>query len=382
MTTSIHLEPATTAHLNALLNIEYQCFESDRISKRSFQRFIHSSHADLQIAIHEGKCVGYALVLYRRGTSLARLYSLAVLSQVQHQGVGLALVKRIQNNAQLYGCHFLRLEVDCNNQAAIHLYQKLGFHEIDTLPGYYENGNDGLRMEKPLQRSAPDYPSRPYYAQTTPFTCGPASLMMAMQALDATHLMTRQQELQIWREATTIYMTSGHGGCAAEGLALAAWRRGFQVSLFTNTVETPFIDGVRSEDKKSVLKLVHQTFCEELAQTDVNIYHQALDVNSLFQYLTQGAVALTLVSTWRLNRNKAPHWVMVAHADTQHLYLNDPDFDTDRRLTPTDLIQMPITPEEFRAISQFGRSRMQASIVIQCSPKKSVAHSTRAVDLS
>ena len=45
--------------------------------------------------------------------------------------------------------------------------------------------------------------------------------------LDKTFEPTRIQEMQLWREATTIFMAAGHGGCSGQGLALAATRRGF-----------------------------------------------------------------------------------------------------------------------------------------------------------
>ena len=45
--------------------------------------------------------------------------------------------------------------------------------------------------------------------------------MMAMAALKPEQEMSRRVELQIWREATTVFMTTGHGGCSAHGLALA-----------------------------------------------------------------------------------------------------------------------------------------------------------------
>ncbi|MCL1487420.1 MAG: peptidase C39 family protein [Marinobacter sp.] len=67
----------------------------------------------------------------------------------------------------------------------------------------------------------------PYYPQTTEFTCGPAALIMAMAALNQQQSLTTLEELKIWREATTIFMLSGHGGCGPHGLALAAWHRGF-----------------------------------------------------------------------------------------------------------------------------------------------------------
>ena len=52
----------------------------------------------------------------------------------------------------------------------------------------------------------------PYYNQSTDFTCGPSSLMMAMTALDKSQAIDRAHELQLWREANTVFMGKGHPG--------------------------------------------------------------------------------------------------------------------------------------------------------------------------
>jgi hypothetical protein len=52
----------------------------------------------------------------------------------------------------------------------------------------------------------------PFYGQTLEFTCGPAALMMAM-ARSARFAARPAHRIKLWRESTTIYMTSGHGGC-------------------------------------------------------------------------------------------------------------------------------------------------------------------------
>lgn len=64
----------------------------------------------------------------------------------------------------------------------------------------------------------------PYYNQSTDFTCGAASLLMAMRGLDSDIPFDRVHELQIWREANTVFMGAGHPGSSPYGIALAAWK--------------------------------------------------------------------------------------------------------------------------------------------------------------
>ena len=66
----------------------------------------------------------------------------------------------------------------------------------------------------------------PYFHQTTEFTCGPACIMMALAWADRSFKPAPAFEFQLWREATTIFMSSGPGGCEPYGLAVTLKRRG------------------------------------------------------------------------------------------------------------------------------------------------------------
>lgn len=117
----------------------------------------------------------------------------------------------------------VRLEVRRDNEAAIHLYTRSGYRRFGSIEDYYEDHGTALRFEKRLTPPGPMALAKvPYYRQTLDFTCGPAALMMAMKALCPGLSLDRSLELRLWREATTIFMTSGHGGCGPYGLALAA----------------------------------------------------------------------------------------------------------------------------------------------------------------
>jgi hypothetical protein len=188
--------------------------------------------------------------------------------------------------------------------------------------------------------------------------------MMAMQTLNPEYEMTRQEELQIWREATTIFMTSGHGGCSPHGLALSAWQRGFKVELYISQPGAPFVDGVRDPDKKAVIELVHEDFISRMKDTDIRLYVQDIKPEKLLTILRSGKAIVALISTWRLNRNKAPHWVLVASADEHFVYINDPDISDGAWQSETDYIRVPITIPEFINMACFGRSRLRCLLIL------------------
>jgi ribosomal protein S18 acetylase RimI-like enzyme/predicted double-glycine peptidase len=367
MTVSVALRVADRRDLAKLVEIENICFTSDILSRRSFQRFLRPGAHEIVVAEVKKVIVGYVLVLFRTGTSLARLYSIAVSPSHRGKGIAEKLVKAAEQSGREHKCAFMRLEVSVHNEGASRLYKKLGYRLIGQIENYYDDGSDALRMEKRIlsgvsQKSA----VTPYYEQSTDFTCGPAALMMGMKTLNSKYNMNRQEELQIWREATTIFMTSGHGGCSPYGLALSAWDRGFSVELYVNQVEPPFIDSVRGQDKKDVVALVHEDFMQRIKTTDIKILVKDITPEGLQSLLHSGHAVVALISTWRLNRNKAPHWVFVANADDKFVYINDPDLpDTDSSWqTETDYIQVPIGIPEFINMTSFGQKRFRSLLVL------------------
>lgn len=362
---SVYVRKAILRDLPQLLAIEERCFETDRLSKRSFLRFIKPGSHDLLVLGKEDQLLAYVLILYRAGTNLARLYSIAVLPECQGQGYARKLLDAAEHEVRNRFCVFMRLEVNVDNKAAINLYEKYGYLMIARIPAYYEDGSDAFRMEKRMQKQIrKKSKARPYYQQTTDFTCGPASLMMALKTLKPSYKMNRREELQIWREATTIFMTAGHGGCSPHGLALSAWNRGFDVSLYINHVEAPFVDSVRGEEKKSVLQLVHDDFLAQIKKTNIKLKIHNLDSVELDGVLNTGFPILALISTWRLNRNKAPHWVYVSGSDEKFVYINDPDTGDDPHFTQTDYVQVPIEKSIFFNMAKFGQKRLRCLLVI------------------
>ena len=360
------LSRATLDDLDTLLEIENRCFHIDRMSARSIKHMIQKANCDFIVARQAGVIVGYILVLYHRGTHLARLYSFAVLPEYRGQGIGEQLLEEGEDLATARDCIYMRLEVHTSNKGAIRMYEKYGYHPFGLLKDYYEDHGDALRYQKRIlyREDQFDFLPIPYYEQTTDFTCGPASLMMAMQALDKESKADRSLELQLWREATTIYMTSGHGGCSPLGLALAAWHRGFRVELYINSHVPLFLDGVRSEEKKAVMALVHQDFMEQIANTDIDVNYSNITMAELEEKFHHGGIPLVLISSYSYTRDKAPHWVVMAGIDDTFVYIHDPDEDVDTYRSQTDNIYLPIARQTFDKSFRFGRTGLRTSVII------------------
>jgi hypothetical protein len=131
-----------------------------------------------------------------------------------------------------------------------------------------------------------------------------------------------------------------------------------------NRSDAPFLDGVRDEEKKAVIQLVHQDFLAQIEQTGIQVFIHDLESEELDAILQTDHPVIALISTWRLNRNKAPHWIYVASSDDRFVYINDPEPIEDPHLSQTDFQQIPIDKKMFREMARFGQKRLRALLVI------------------
>jgi ribosomal protein S18 acetylase RimI-like enzyme len=146
----VRIRDAEDDDLDGLEALEARSFASDRIARRSFRHLIHRDSAALRIAVERREFRGYHVVLFRKGSSLARLYSIAVDGRHRGAGVGSRLLADAEAVARARGKTALRLEVREDNASAIGLYQRRRYAPIGRYDGYYADGADALRYEKRL----------------------------------------------------------------------------------------------------------------------------------------------------------------------------------------------------------------------------------------
>ncbi|MGA8261013.1 MAG: peptidase C39 family protein [Arenicellales bacterium] len=359
------IREATPADLDEILRIENAAFEQDRLSRRSLRYLLTRARAFTLVDDVGGTLRGYVLVLLRRGTSLARLYSIAVDPAARGHGIGASLVRAAEADALARDCVVMRLEIRKDNAASISLFHTLGYRPFGAYSDYYEDSTEALRYEKVLAPHLDRALLRvPFYAQTLEFTCGPAALMMAMKALDEGIELDRRLELRLWRESTTIYMTSGHGGCGPEGLALAAHARGFGVRIHVNQAGPLLLESVRSAEKRTVIELVYKDFMREVRAKGIPVRRGSVRVDDLVSAFEAGAIPIVLISLYRFHRKRTPHWVTVTGFDERYLYVNDPWVYKAAGRTATDCINLPIPRSEFEGMARWGRAGERAVLFV------------------
>jgi ribosomal protein S18 acetylase RimI-like enzyme len=367
ISSKVILRKARLKDLNQLVAVEAACFDYDQMSRRSFHWMVKHANAIFLVMEYETKIIGYGLVLINSGTSLARLYSICTLKAFQGHGLASRLIQELEQRAALdEDCAYLRLEVKESNKSAIKLYEKLGYFKFTRKEDYYDNGEAALCFEKRIRKltSKPRL-NIPYYQQRTDFTCGPSCLMMAMKTFNPRFELSLSNELQVWREATTIFMTSGHGGCGPHGLALSAWRRGYKVGMYLSHTSVLFIDTVRSEHKKEVIELVHKDFEKKIAETNIKVHRKRITMDDLREIIKKGGIPIVLISTYHFDNNRTPHWVVVTAVDESFVYIHDPDQEEEGEFAGViSRVHIPIPEDQFLKVSRWGKAKVSAAVVV------------------
>lgn len=141
--------PGKISDLEALTELETIFPPSDRISRRSWHGFL-AKPGCVWVCQTKGEPVGAAVLLFRKDTRAARLYSIAVHPGQTGKGYARALVKTCIAETIRRGCDRIRLEVRAGNARARGLYEQLGFEDTNLIPEYYSDGESAIRMEKRL----------------------------------------------------------------------------------------------------------------------------------------------------------------------------------------------------------------------------------------
>ncbi|HEX2652288.1 MAG TPA: GNAT family N-acetyltransferase/peptidase C39 family protein [Xanthobacteraceae bacterium] len=361
---AIGIRRAEAGDLDGLLALERSAFTSDHISRRGFVGFLRSPSATLIVATCNGALAGYALALYRARSSIARIYSIAVTREFARQGIGGRLLAAIEEAAIARDRIFLRLEVHENNTIAIKRYQKSGYSAFGRYSNYYEDGGNALRFEKRLMPVLMDK-APPYFHQTTEFTCGPACAMMALAWADPDVQLNPALEFRLWREATTIYLSSGHGGCEPYGLAVTLKRHGLAPEIHVSHPGPYFLDTVRSDDKRRVMQLTQQEFHREADELGIVTRLTALSESALMSAFDSGAAAIILVSGYHMVRKSVPHWVFAFGNSGRHILVHDPATSRNEKGQPVEAETYAVPWTAFEPMTRFGRNHLQAAVLIR-----------------
>jgi hypothetical protein len=226
-----------------------------------------------------------------------------------------------------------------------------------------------LQAKSAARKAAPKTGRRgavPYYNQTTDFTCGPSSLLMAMKSLDPKADFSRTHELLLWREANTIFMGGeGHAGCGATGLALAAHRRGFDVEVWVNHKGTLLGSRPKDKDRAKVMSLLQQADLAEMKRLRIPYCIGARSIDDLRGDIANGALPIVLVSMDYIHKDPTAHWVVVTGIDDENVTVNDPWITKKLGHSRRTMRDYVVPRSEFPAMTAYGARKERATVLLR-----------------
>jgi ribosomal protein S18 acetylase RimI-like enzyme len=364
----IRVRAGVAADLEALADLETKVFATDRMSRRSLQHFLSARTAAVLVAEYGDRVTGSAVVLFRPNSAIARLYSIAVAPHCSGNGIGPALLTAAEDAALARDCLYLRLEVHEKNQRAIARYRKAGYREFGRHDQYYEDKGHALRFEKLLMphitqlKHAP-----PYFHQTTEFTCGPACMMMTLAWADRSFRPSAALEFRLWREATTIFMSSGPGGCEPYGLAVTLKRHGLSPEVHVSRHGPYFLETAKSADKRRVMRVTQEDFRREAESLGVatHLTRDAALVPTLIEALDSGATAIVLVSGHQMMPTGSAHWVFAFGHEGRYVLVHDPAAMRDDKGRAEAAETHAVPSSVFARMTRYGRDKLSAAVIVR-----------------
>ena len=98
-------------------------------------------------AVGDGKMVGFIAGDPRRRDNTGWILTLGVMPDWRRQGIAVALLKKCEEQLHMPQ---MKLSVRRSNAAAICLYEKLGYKQVDIWSKYYQGGEDGMVLAKKM----------------------------------------------------------------------------------------------------------------------------------------------------------------------------------------------------------------------------------------
>lgn len=143
----IQILPASLWDMSEIRALEKASFEQDAWPLIEMIGVLTFPSIERWKAVRGDELVGFVAADVRRGQGLAWIATIAVSPTVRRMGLGNRLLEKAES---VVGVPRMRLSVRASNSAAIQLYQKRGYIQIDVWPEYYTGAEDAIVMEKTL----------------------------------------------------------------------------------------------------------------------------------------------------------------------------------------------------------------------------------------
>lgn len=144
----VTIREARLTDLDHIVQIETVCFPQETAFPRGMFAFLIKNAVTIVACDPVSMPIGF-IIGYPSGR-IGIIYTLDVLPQRRHKGVGRALLAEMEERLRIQGVTRCRLEAAIANPEALDLYHRSGYVEGEIIRDYYGSGNDAIRMWKNL----------------------------------------------------------------------------------------------------------------------------------------------------------------------------------------------------------------------------------------
>jgi [ribosomal protein S18]-alanine N-acetyltransferase len=146
---SFEIQPSSWRDLLSIQALERACFGPDAWNWLELLSLLFLNGIRLK-ALADGRLVGFVAGERKPAEGCAWIITIGVLPEYQRQGIGARLLAESEG---LLNMPVIKLTVRESNQGAIALYRKYGYQPQYTVPRYYSGGENGVVMEKALNKT-------------------------------------------------------------------------------------------------------------------------------------------------------------------------------------------------------------------------------------
>ena len=196
----------------------------------------------------------------------------------------------------------------------------------------------------------------PYMRQTTEFTCGPAALSMLLTHRGILPELTRETELGLWRQATTI------GPCDPYGLAVTADGQGLRPRIVINTDATLFLEGLTTPQDRELKDFIQDGYKKQAGDAEIPVRRHTFTMDELAELISAGGAAIVLVDELLVHDDQCPHWILVHGMADGCFIAHDPWTEVAQGESWLDGYDVPLRPEALDRIAWTGNPPVRAML--------------------
>lgn len=145
----MELQTASLRDLGALRRLEHVCFEKDAWPLLDLIAVLTWPDVIKLKAVEGDEMVGFVACDPRPAEGVSWIATIGVDPRYQRRGIGRTLLRACEEQTKMPR---MKLTVRMSNHPAISMYEKEGYRSVDIWKRYYNDGEDGLVMEKKLKK--------------------------------------------------------------------------------------------------------------------------------------------------------------------------------------------------------------------------------------